>query len=332
MPENVDWKSIMAVVSDDPGTYFVHDPDAGYNPSTIPTKSISQPPSPTEEYFGSSGFDLQVSISTTFHPGATLDTFGSDLTLSSSDSTFFFVHIHRLLACSSNGFNSLLPNTSMTASHPILSIPMDSPALNVLLHSVYGMSAESFRPPLASVFAAIDAFTVYGYLPEFYLAPSQPLFKLFVSYAPASPLACYTKAASLGLDDLAIAVSPYLLSLSLPQLTDDDAVMMGAVYLKRLLFFHLGRVEALKRLLLAPPVSHPARENCNMFDQSRLGRAWMLAVSYLTWEPKPGLSVSAIEFVLKPLADRVTCAECKSLLHSRIKKVLVEWSLVKHTI
>jgi hypothetical protein len=68
----------------------------------------------------------------------------------------------------------------------------------------------------------------------------------------------YALAAQHKLEQLAIAVSPSLLSFDLATLTDDLVGRMGAVYLKRLVFLHLGRSAALKRLLSPPlKLSHP---------------------------------------------------------------------------
>ncbi|KAI0315554.1 hypothetical protein OF83DRAFT_1033953, partial [Amylostereum chailletii] len=272
-----------------------------------------------------------MSISTTFHPGASVsDASPPDLCVSSSDATFFFVHAHRLLAKSSNGFGFLLPTTLPTGDQPILDLPLEAKTLNVLLHVVYNISADSFRPTLDVVLDAMDAMPSYGYAPKAFLTgPSMPLFSLLTTCGPSDPLECYTRAASLDLEAVAVAVSAYIPLLPIWQLTDREVERMGPVYFKRLVFLHLGRVEALKRLLCAPPDAHTSTPTCDLFDQNNLRRAWMLAVSYLTWEPRPGLSASSIELALRPLADELTCRECRSLMSARIKQVQVEWSLVK---
>lgn len=234
----------------------------------------------------------QISISTTFHPEAFVaEAFAPDLCLSSSDATFFFVHAHRLLAESTNGFGFLLSTLFPTA--PTLYIPLAADVLNVLLHIVYDLPADPFCPTLTVVFAAMDAMPAYGYAPQTFLAePSTPLLSLLNKYGPSSPLECYIRAASLNLEDLAVTVSAYIPLLPLWQLSDEAVDRMGPVYLKRLVFLHLGRTEALKRLLQAPPGAHAPEKMCDLFDQNDLRRAWMLAVSYLTWEPRPGRSPS----------------------------------------
>ena len=165
---------------------------------------------------------------------------------------------------------------------------MDADILNLLLHTVYGMAADPFGPSLVTIKTVIEIMPIYGYSPGAFLAPSTTLYSLVVSHAPASPLECYILAASLDLMDLAVAVSPYLPKISPSEITDKEAEEMGPLYLKRLFFLHLGRNEALKRLLSVPPDSHSATPVCGTVDQDKLRRSWMLAVASLTWDPQPG--------------------------------------------
>ena len=66
----------------------------------------------------------------------------------------------------------------------------------------------------------------------------------------------YALAASHDLYSLAVPISSHLLSYPLHMLTDELAEKIGPVYLKRLFFLHLGRLDALRRLLLPPPHPH----------------------------------------------------------------------------
>lgn len=81
--------------------------------------------------------------------------------------------------------------------------------------------------------------------------PSPPtqisnLYTMFLSYASLKPLELYIFAAGRALESLTVAASAYLHSLPLYSLTDQQCLDMGAIYLKRLFFLHLGRVDALK--------------------------------------------------------------------------------------
>ena len=119
-----------------------------------------------------------------------------------------------------------------------------------------------------------------------------PLSTLFLGTAPQVPIEFYALAGAYDLNHLAIPISSFLLSYSLASLTDELAVKMGPLYLKRLFFLHLGRVEALKRLLLPPPQAHGPSANCDFTEQKKLTRAWALASAYLAWDVRPGESLN----------------------------------------
>ena len=72
--------------------------------------------------------------------------------------------------------------------------------------------------------------------------------------------------------------------------TDEMVTQMGPTYLKRLFFLHLGRNEALKRLLFTPLTLHGPTLQCDFAEQEKLVRAWVLAAAYLAWDARLGLS------------------------------------------
>lgn len=98
----------------------------------------------------------------------------------------------------------------------------------------------------------------------------------------------YTLAAQHGLEQLAVAVSPFLLSFDLAALTDDFVGRMGAVYLRRLVFLHLGRSAALKRLLSPPLDYHTPDDACGAEEHDALMNAWSVAIAPLAWDARPG--------------------------------------------
>lgn len=243
-----------------------------------------------------------VSVSTTFFPGATLDTLPPDLILLSADSVFFNVHSHRLLAASDNGFGHLLPAAPKKArggdphappdpdpdQSPIVSVPESSEILNLVLHAVYGLSCTHYVPALDTLVAAGDTFGTYGLSARAVVAPGAPLFDALLLHAPVRALDVYVFAARHDLLELAVLTSSHLLSLQLAGLTDEVCAAMGAVYLKRLFFLHLGRADALKRLLLMPPPAHTPTQQCGFEERGKLTRAWALAAAYLAWDSRPG--------------------------------------------
>ena len=236
-----------------------------------------------------------VSVSTTFHPGANLLPIPPDLIFVSSDGVFFYVHTTQILAVSTNAFNNLVPPKHAKAKimmrddfGPVVSLPEPATVLNIILHVVYELSCAHYHPALDTLMSAVDAMDVYGLPPKRHIVPSSPLYAYILSQAPMQPIVVYALAAAHDLYELAVPVSSHLLSFALHTLTDDLAVRIGPVYMKRLFFLHLGRLEALKRLLLPPPHPHPPTQGCDFTEQKKLTRAWALASAYLAWDARPG--------------------------------------------
>ncbi|KAI0033087.1 hypothetical protein K488DRAFT_70141 [Vararia minispora EC-137] len=244
------------------------------------TADYAQPPGAS-----STQAEVQLTVSTAFHPAGHMNNGSPDLTIRTSDGVLFYVHAHIFLSISTNNFNSLLLSIAMGAT---LTIPESSSVANVLIHAIYGLSCAHFRPPIQDIIAAVDVMTIYGLSVASLLATGTPTFSLILSLAPSHALECYILAARNALEDLAVAVSPYTLRMKLSDLTDATAMRMGPIYLRRLFFLHIGRVEALKRILHGPPGSHPTTESCDDWEQQSLKNAWTLAIGALVWEPDPG--------------------------------------------
>ena len=237
--------------------------------------------------------NISVSVSTTFHPRAALLPIPTDLVFLSADGVFFYVHTTQILALSTNHFDDLIPpKPSMSALcdnlGPVVPLPETASVLNIVFHAVYGISCAHYRPAVNTLIAAIDLMAKYGLPTWRYITPSTPLYALVLGQAPVQPIAVYAVAAAHGLHDLALPVSSHLLSFALHTLTDDLAVRMGPVYLKRLFFMHLGRLDALKRLLRPTPHPHPPTPDCDFAEQKKLARAWTLASAALAWDARPG--------------------------------------------
>ncbi|KAI0774098.1 hypothetical protein C8Q74DRAFT_1316997 [Fomes fomentarius] len=268
-----------------------------------------------------------VSVSTTFHPGASLLPSPPDLIFLSSDCVFFYVHSTQVLAMSANHWNDL--TKALEDLGPVVALPETANVLNVVLHIVYELSCAHYHPAIDTLIYAVDAMATYGLPPKQYIAPSTPLYSLILNQAPMQPIIAYALAAAHDLYDLAVPVSSHLLSYTLHTLTDEIAMRIGPVYMKRLFFLHLGRLDALKRLLLPPPHPHPPTPNCDFIEQKKLTRAWALASAYLAWDARPDLSTRAMESALCPLADHLSCEVCKQSLADRVKQLIVQWSVVK---
>jgi len=213
-----------------------------------------------------------------------------------------------------------------------ISVPEHSTVLNIVLHSIYDMSCVHYSPSFATIITAVNRLPLYGISPKMRIAPSTQLFSLLLSHAPLYPLELYALAASHDLYDLAVSTSSHLLSFSLASLTDEMALHIGPIYLKRLFFLHFGRSDALKRVLLPPPHPHPPTPFCDVAEQKKLTRAWALASAYLAWDARPDLSTSTLESALLPLSDHLACEPCQKSLNDRIKNLVKQWAMVKTTI
>jgi hypothetical protein len=227
-----------------------------------------------------------VPIATAFLPNAGHDRCEPNLVLVSADGVHFYTHSHRLLVASENAFAHHLPSNA-----PSLSLPETAPVLNLVLHAIYSLPCAQFAPSFDQLTAAVASATRYGVPAHSLLAPDAPITKALLALTPLHPLDIYILAAEHDAYHLAKAASSYLLSFPLHTLTDEDAARMGGVYVKRLFFLHLGRVEALKRLLVNPPQAHAPALRCSFEEQKGLTRAWALAAAYLSWEAKPGVCI-----------------------------------------
>lgn len=237
---------------------------------------------------GKNKSDVPVSVSYTFHPCFTIDGLSPDLVLASTDQVLFYVHHHRILCASENGFGMLLvaplPFTP-DAALPTVSVPEPADVLNIILHIVYNISAMAFGPTFETISAALDALPRYGIDPKAHASVGQPLYDLILACAPLQPIETYALAGAHDLGAAAASASAHLLSFPLPTLSDALAARMGAVYLKKLFFLHFGRMDALKRVLIKPPATHPETAECSLSQQKCLMRAW--AAAHVMWDAGP---------------------------------------------
>lgn len=160
--------------------------------------------------------------------------------------------------------------------------------LNLVLHCVYNLSCAHFSSSAEDVSTCVATIIKYGLPLSTYASQDGPLYNLVLAHAPTAGIQMYTLAAEHKLEQLAIAVSPFLLSFDLATLTEDLVGRMGAVYLRRLVFLHLGRIAALKRLLSPPLSYHLPDDACGAKEHDALMNAWGLAVAPLVWDARPG--------------------------------------------
>ncbi|KAH9858396.1 hypothetical protein C2E23DRAFT_860 [Lenzites betulinus] len=276
-------------------------------------------------------------ISAAFQPSLRIDNLMPNVIIISSNNVYFYAHRHRILETSVNLFGGLFLFDQGSSPHgflPSLHLPESGDVLNVVMHTLYGLSCTHFHPAIDTVEAALDALTKYGVSIEAHAAPRyRPLHHLLLSHAPYHPIETYALAGKYELEELAVTVSGHLLSFDLSRVTDELATKMGPVYLKRLFLLHQTRTYALKHILLSPPAPHPAPvPGCSAAAQAQLTRAWALATTQLVWDATPSLSPSSLRAALEPIGHSLACDACLLMLQQRIQEVVNAWSIVTPTI
>jgi hypothetical protein len=256
-------------------------------------------------------------VSTTFYPNAPVDSAPSDVLVVTADGVWFYLHFHRLQGASTNGFGGHIP--TLTAE-PVY-VCEQSTILNLVVHTIYGLPFTQFIPSFVNLFEAVDVLDRYGALQSDIMKPGKPLYEVLVTHACAGrAFDVYALAAHYNLEELAVSSSLYLHGFCLSLLTDEDAERIGPVYLRRLFFLHLGRSDALKRLLLTGPTGHPSTTSCNVAAQTSVTRAWALAAAYLSWEARAGMSW----FSSAGLCSSFTRTRC--ITESALQRILVAGS------
>jgi hypothetical protein len=249
---------------------------------------------------------LSISISSTFFAGAGHDPCPTDVILLTTDSVYFYVHSSRLLQHSNNSFGGLLADLSTP-----LPIAETSEVANLAFHALYGLDPSSYVPNLSLLLRAFSMLTLYGIDPSVALVPNGPFYNAVVGLGARFPLQTYSLAAKFSLEVLAVEVSKHLLTTPLHAITDDTAQAMGATYLRRLVFLHLGRTERLKELMTQLPSVHEPSTDCSENEQKRLQQEWRALALALSWSADPAMTSSQLYQAFFPLTQKKNlCPKC----------------------
>ncbi|CAE6523930.1 unnamed protein product [Rhizoctonia solani] len=290
-----------------------------------------------------------VSISSRFNLDS-WDLQDADVLFLTPDQVFFYAHRSVLLRYSSNFFGGLLVDDTVYDAHEeidvsqpmsdsdstlsleprLVPINVTSDVLNVVLLALYQLPIHGFAPSNETLREVIPTLTSLGYDPSVIVYPRSELYALLLKSAAADPLPMYAAAAQCSFESLAVAVSALTLRTPLHEITDELSRQMGPIYLRRLFFLHLGRADALRRIVLPQPNLHPPESSprCNAEAQKGIQRAWALASAYIIAQNHPG----EINDVISLLGARVECTECGRSLQERISRLVHDWSAVKYTI
>lgn len=205
--------------------------------------------------------------------------------------------------------------------------------MNLILHAFYDLDPSNYTPSLDQYAGMLVGLKKYGLPATDPIAPGKPIYNLILTTALAYPLDTYALVCQHHIESLAVEISHHLISIPLHNLSDELCLSMGPVYLRRLVFLHLGRTERLKKLLRDPPEGHQPTRQCDTVDQKRnLKDAWLEAATTLLWEANANTPVSLLRAAFLPIADRATCHECRDSTKERIRKLIIDWTMVKTTI
>lgn len=109
-------------------------------------------------------------------------------------------------------------------------IPLNESAeiINLLLHAVYGISAERYYPSFELLSQLPAVLAQYGYPPEAFIGEGSPMTRLFLNHAKESQsLEVYALAGAYDLEYLAQKASRAALTFPLTALSDSHIVRMG---------------------------------------------------------------------------------------------------------
>ncbi|KAH6903912.1 hypothetical protein BKA70DRAFT_1373767 [Coprinopsis sp. MPI-PUGE-AT-0042] len=295
------------------------------SPSTVPAQhTIAIPLIPSLVVGPSNTTNRIISVSTTFCPPKK-----HDVIFSSADSVLFYIHTRTFRRVAPTAFSSVLLGITLG---PVIALPESSAVLNVIFHTLYGMSCAQNSPLLDDLVQAVDCMPKYEIIPRALILPQSPLYVHLLSFAPLEPMIVYSLAGHHELSELAVHTSGHLLSFPLFKIDDTLAARMGPVYLRRLFMLHWTRLACLKEYLLQPPPHHLPTEYCTTEDQKKLTRAWTLAAAYLVWDARPDVSTYMINAAFESLIRSVSCNECQEASTARVRQVLTQWVAVKCTI
>jgi len=232
-----------------------------------------------------------------------------------------------------------LPSPSLTYETPSpnpepqslsLFVPESSDTFNVIMHVIYEMPITRHAPSLETLGEALGCLDNYGIpLPGI----SSDVWGVLFRHAQSQPMRAFAIAASHSMEPVCVLISQLTLEVSLSSLSEADALVMGCIYLRRLVFLHLGRREALKRVVKEPPNRHAPNSSCSKKDQDAISRAWTIGVADVLIRDMPhNMPLDTLIEAFGPVVHVTHCDTCRNSTRERISKLLAEWLAVKRTI
>jgi len=108
---------------------------------------------------------------------------------------------------------------------------------------------------------------------------------------------------------------------------------MGSIYLRRLAFLHLGRKDALRRILAMPLPDHDDTAECGEEQRKKFALRWKASVGkILLQDLLPQISVEDLSAALDPTIDLLSCDTCKIKVELHLSQMKIQLDNVKRTI
>jgi len=213
---------------------------------------------------------------------------------------------------------------------PNVMIEESATIFNIILLIIYGKSCREYNPDLDTIAGALDGLKKYGVT-----LPSEhsDVWALLLHHARTRPIQAYALAAHHNMESLCILASQHTLNVTLDTVSDRDARTMGALYLRRLFFLHIGRREALAKIMAAPPRQHLPVRTCSQYVQDLLVTAWTRVVGDLVTRPLAhNLFLNDLASALGVVGRGLNCELCKASVEMRVAEVVGGWITVKSSI
>ncbi|KAG8991568.1 hypothetical protein FRB94_012427 [Tulasnella sp. JGI-2019a] len=215
---------------------------------------------------------------------------------------------------------------------PLLSIAVDEHAVvfNIIMHITYEMDCDRYGPDLSTLSHALGALWKYGIpIP----GAQSDVWRILIHHSQSQPLWAYAISAQYGMDFACIPASRNTLAVPLSTLGEAEAQTMGAIYLRRLFFLHVGRRTALQRVIINPPQTHPTSNACSTEMQLSISNAWAVTVADVVTRPlAPSTPVATLLEMFRPIEQLTVCRTCKTSIRARISEMVQNWLNIKSTI
>ncbi|CAL1714061.1 unnamed protein product [Somion occarium] len=237
-----------------------------------------------------------------FHLSSELDEQSPDLVITSANQVAFHVHRHRLLAASTNHFDTLLSLPSKTA----IEFSESSPLISIMLNTIYDKPLDSLHPNATILISSIDTLKKYGIPLNQYVHSNTPLFTALVAAAPSCAIDLYILAAENDLHELAAAIS-------------------------KLFLLQITRIATLEQLIAAPLALHSPTSTCDMDAQHLLARRWDLATINIQTIATASMTSASIGGVLGTVEAQTECRFCRDAVQVRVQEVVSGWEQVQKT-